>query len=48
MAGEQIKALCKAEQDSEASFKCRSWHQLVSTKLIHMITLTPCVKSLIV
>ena len=48
MAGEQIKALCEAEQESEASFKCRSWHQVVSVQLIHMITLTPCVKSLTV
>lgn len=46
MTGEQIKALCEAEQQSEASFKCRS--QVVSVQLIHMVTPIACVKSLIV
>lgn len=45
MAGEQIKGFCVTEQESEASFTCRSWHQAVHAQLMHMITLTPCVKS---
>lgn len=47
MSEEQIKALCEAEHESEASFKRRSWHQ-IRDQLILVITPTPCVKSFIV